>query len=238
MKYNLIILTLLYCFVSPDVILDVNKEGPSSVIVLTDATFEHHTQTSSGTSTGLYMFYHVIHIIFHNLEPWFVKFYAPWCSHCRAMAPAWESVAKTLKGIVNVADIDATKNPQLSKRFNIKGYPTLVLLHKGKMYIYEGSNRSPESLTAFAIADYAKAPVIPIPAPLTYFGITIDFIITGVHEAQKIYDVAFRGFLIIAAFAYLMGMMLGMVISVIILTRTSPFSASSKVSKISNRKKD
>ncbi|KAK2195511.1 bifunctional Thioredoxin-like superfamily/Protein disulfide-isomerase A6-like/Thioredoxin domain [Babesia duncani] len=203
----------------------IEKEEPSSVVVLTDSTFERETQATSGATTG----------------PWFVKFYAPWCSHCRLMAPAWETVAKTLKGKVNVASIDATKNPNVAKRFNIKGYPTLVFLDKGKMYIYEGGDRSADRLIAFATSTHVKVPAMPIPAPLTYFGIAIDFCITGVHEAQRIYDVAFRGFLVISTFSYLMGMVIGMMISVIVLTKGSLFSctgAASKIAKLSGRKKD
>ncbi|EDO06588.1 Thioredoxin family protein [Babesia bovis T2Bo] len=180
----------------------VNAEA-SAVVQLTDSNFEKLTQASTGATTG----------------PWFVKFYAPWCSHCRQMAPAWERLAKELKGVVNVADLDATRAPNVAKRFAIKGYPTLLLIDKGRMYQYKNGDRSTEKLAAFATNDYKKALSNPVPAPLTFVGVTIDFFVTGTQEAQRIYDVAFRGFFVISTFAFLGGILMGMVIAVIALSK-------------------
>ena len=63
---------------------------------------------------------------------WLLKFYAPWCGHCKKLAPTYERVATHFaegKGGsgVHVAKIDATEHPGLAGRFDVKGYPTLLL---------------------------------------------------------------------------------------------------------------
>ena len=42
----------------------------------------------------------------------FIKMYAPWCGHCKSMAPAWEEFAESMKGddSVIIGDFDATAN--------------------------------------------------------------------------------------------------------------------------------
>ena len=54
------------------------------------------------------------------------------------MAPIWEDIAETLDQEVNVAEvvfcgmvelkIDATMQEKLARRFNVDGFPTLILM--------------------------------------------------------------------------------------------------------------
>jgi len=64
----------------------------------------------------------------------FVKFYAPWCGHCKKMAPAWVDLAKDLGGdeTVVIAEVDCTVEKELCGEFGVKGYPTLKSFKGGK----------------------------------------------------------------------------------------------------------
>jgi len=54
----------------------------------------------------------------------FVKYYAPWCGHCKSLAPKWEELGEHVKGSnVVMAKFDATLNEVAG--VEIKGYPTL-----------------------------------------------------------------------------------------------------------------
>ena len=54
---------------------------------------------------------------------WFVQFYAPWCGHCTKMAPVLDEFSLKMMeertGVI-VAKVDATKNHDLAKRFEIR----------------------------------------------------------------------------------------------------------------------
>jgi len=62
-----------------------------------------------------------------------VKFMAPWCGHCKSMAPEFKKAATELKSLdINVAlgDVDATVENDLAAKYGIEGFPTLKFFKK------------------------------------------------------------------------------------------------------------
>ncbi|NXA41567.1 PDIA2 isomerase, partial [Eudromia elegans] len=90
-------------------------------------------------------------VAFDETKNVFVKFYAPWCSHCKEMAAAWEELAERYKDHedIVIAELDATANEM--ENLTIHGYPTLHYFPAGpgrKMIEYK-SSRDVETFSRF-----------------------------------------------------------------------------------------
>lgn len=73
----------------------------------------------------------------HNLT--LAEFYAPWCGHCKTLAPEYEAAAKELaKKSIPLVKVDCTTEADLCLKYGVQGYPTLKIfkgLSSTKPYI-------------------------------------------------------------------------------------------------------
>eukprot|EP01119_Soliformovum_irregulare_P007564 TRINITY_DN1_c0_g2_i2.p1 TRINITY_DN1_c0_g2~~TRINITY_DN1_c0_g2_i2.p1 ORF type:complete len:145 (+),score=48.73 TRINITY_DN1_c0_g2_i2:278-712(+) len=85
---------------------------------------------------------------------WLLKFYAPWCGHCKRLAPTWEELGTATQGTeVHVGKVDCTTEKATCAKFNVRGYPTVKFYADGQLYDYKG-DRSLDDLKRFATEGY------------------------------------------------------------------------------------
>ncbi|XP_030756232.1 protein disulfide-isomerase A6 homolog isoform X1 [Sitophilus oryzae] len=88
-----------------------SDKGSDDVIELTDSNFDK--------------------LVLQSDDLWLVEFFAPWCGHCKNLAPHWAKAAAELKGKVKLGALDATVNTVKSSQYGIQGYPTIKFFAPG-----------------------------------------------------------------------------------------------------------
>jgi len=109
-------------------------------------------------------------IVFGSNKPALVEFFAPWCGHCKNLAPVYEELATKFASAgdkVSIAKVDADEHKSLGKQFGVQGFPTIKWFDgkKGSKPEDYNGGRDLDSLSKFVEEKTGVKPKTPKAAP-------------------------------------------------------------------------
>ena len=58
-------------------------------------------------------------MVLESDDLWMIEFYAPWCGHCKNLAPEYKKAAKALSGVIKLGAVDMTKEQSVGSPYGI-----------------------------------------------------------------------------------------------------------------------
>ncbi|XP_040383558.1 protein disulfide isomerase-like 2-3 [Oryza brachyantha] len=91
-------------------------------------------------------------LVIKSKDLWIVEFFAPWCGHCKKLAPEWKRAAKNLKGQVKLGHVDCDADKSLMSKYKVEGFPTILVFgaDKESPFPYQGA-RVASAIESFAL---------------------------------------------------------------------------------------
>ncbi|XP_038052123.1 protein disulfide-isomerase A6 homolog [Patiria miniata] len=146
------------------------KASDKDVITLTDSNFEEEVLDST--------------------DPWLVEFYAPWCGHCKNLAPEWAKAATQLKGKFKLGALDSTVHTVKASAFGVRGYPTIKYFPAGKKTMSDAEEFN-GGRTASDIVSWASSKVAEAMPPPEVVEITEEQVLKNACESHQLCVISF-----------------------------------------------
>jgi thioredoxin len=138
-----------------------------------------------------------------NQKPIIVDLWAPWCSPCRAMEPAFKQTSQKYVDQVDVLKINADESPEVLKALGVMGIPTILGFAGGKEILRRTGMQSAQALDILfdATLNQRKPAMIP-PAPIDRLirsGAGLALITLGWFTGQSLLLMGIGGVLLFSA---------------------------------------
>jgi len=166
-----------------------------TVSVLTSDNFDSVIEGNKFVLAEFCEFYYLNYLFIYPL-----LLDAPWCGHCKALAPEYAKAATQLddeKSEVLLAKIDATIENELAGKFEIRGYPTIKFFRNGKPMEYNGGRSSEDILKWLKKKTGPPAKTLTTADEATEFKSSANVVVVGLFSDAE--SVAAKAFLEVAA---------------------------------------
>ena len=103
---------------------------------------------------------HINHETFQNFQQegkaFVVDYWAPWCSYCRRIGPAYDKIAQEYADVLAVTKVNIDEEPLLAHQEQIEVIPTLVLYKNGQAVASIVAPESKAAIEAFIEENLGK----------------------------------------------------------------------------------